>query len=273
MLPGVRFLFAAILISTSLLVFALGAAALLRATHEQFVSNPSWRSGPQEQVFAQASEPVRPVLAALRVEPMASGAEPSVRDQIPTIALPVTDAAPEQTAALAPEAALPAVEARASEPAPPEATTSSPTDEPTTPETTGQVSESKGSERKDSEPNGSEAKAEESKVTAETAPAASSAATSEPAQLEAPASTLSEADMAVARMAALNAPSVTAEQEPAANIKVDSGATEKKATKRRAHRAKKRRIVLRPPPPAQVQQTFDPFGRQPMATASTMRTR
>src|SRR4029077_8790210 len=45
MLPGFRFLFAAILLSTSILVFGLGAAALLRATHEQFVSNPAWRNG------------------------------------------------------------------------------------------------------------------------------------------------------------------------------------------------------------------------------------
>ena len=54
MLPGFRFLFAAILLSASILVFGLGAAALLRATHEEYVSNPSWRNGPQEQVFAQA---------------------------------------------------------------------------------------------------------------------------------------------------------------------------------------------------------------------------
>ncbi len=61
MLPGFRFLFAAILLSTSILVFGLGAAALLRASHEQYVSNPSWRNGPQEQMFAQAPEPAQPV--------------------------------------------------------------------------------------------------------------------------------------------------------------------------------------------------------------------
>ena len=72
MLPGFRFLFAAILLSVSILVFGLGAAALLRATHEQYVSNPSWRNGPQEQMFAQAPEPAQPVLAALRVEPAAA---------------------------------------------------------------------------------------------------------------------------------------------------------------------------------------------------------
>ena len=74
MLPGFRFLFAAILLSTSILVFGLGVAALLRASHEQYVSNPSWRNGPKEQVFAQAPEPTQPVLAVLRAEPI----EPAV---------------------------------------------------------------------------------------------------------------------------------------------------------------------------------------------------
>src|SRR3954449_13252010 len=97
MLPGFRFLFAAILLSASILVFGLGAAALLRASHEQYVSNPSWRNGPQEQVFAQAPEPTQPVLAVLRAEPeLAPEPAPSLRDQVPTIALPVSG--PEQMA-------------------------------------------------------------------------------------------------------------------------------------------------------------------------------
>src|SRR5690242_6775144 len=36
MLPGIRFLLAAILLSISIVVFGLGAAALLRAAHEDF---------------------------------------------------------------------------------------------------------------------------------------------------------------------------------------------------------------------------------------------
>ena len=40
MLPGFRFLFAAIVLSMSILVFGLGAAALLRAAHEEFAANP-----------------------------------------------------------------------------------------------------------------------------------------------------------------------------------------------------------------------------------------
>ena len=87
MLPGFRFLFAAILLSSSILVFGVGAAALLRATHEQAVGNPSWRTGPQEQAFAQAPTPV---LAVLRVEPMPAAAAPSLRDEVPTIGLPAS---------------------------------------------------------------------------------------------------------------------------------------------------------------------------------------
>jgi hypothetical protein len=67
MLPGFRFLVAAIVLSMSLLIFGLGAAALLRAAHEEFASNPSWRTAP-EVTFAQPAEPTTPVLAALHVE-------------------------------------------------------------------------------------------------------------------------------------------------------------------------------------------------------------
>jgi hypothetical protein len=52
----------------SLLIFGLGAAALLRAAHESFASNSSWRAAP-EVPFAQRPDTMMPVLAALRVEP------------------------------------------------------------------------------------------------------------------------------------------------------------------------------------------------------------
>ena len=54
MLPGFRFLFAAIVLSMSILVFGLGAAALLRAAHEQFASNPSWHAAPEATVAQQS---------------------------------------------------------------------------------------------------------------------------------------------------------------------------------------------------------------------------
>src|SRR5262249_44619384 len=57
MLPGIRFLFAAIALCVSVLIFGLGAAALLRAAHEQFATNSSWRAAP-EPTFAKTDAPV-----------------------------------------------------------------------------------------------------------------------------------------------------------------------------------------------------------------------
>lgn len=68
MLPGFRFLFTAIMLSMSLLVFGLGAASLLRAAHQVFAGNPSWLGAP-EMTFAHRGETNALVLAALRVDP------------------------------------------------------------------------------------------------------------------------------------------------------------------------------------------------------------
>ena len=80
MLPGFRFLFAAIALTMSILIFGLGAAALLRAAHEEFASVPSWRTAP-ETMFAQPSEASPAVLAMLRIEPRVD--EPKAPDTIP----------------------------------------------------------------------------------------------------------------------------------------------------------------------------------------------
>jgi hypothetical protein len=66
MLPGLRFLFAAIVLSIAMLVFGLGAAALLRAAHQEFASIPS-RRAPPETMFAQRSQ-AEPTLALVRIE-------------------------------------------------------------------------------------------------------------------------------------------------------------------------------------------------------------
>src|ERR1700709_1710440 len=92
MLPGFRFLFSAIVLSMSILIFGLGAAALLRAAHEEFASNPSWRSAPAT-MFAQPSEASGPVLALLRVEP------PSAEQPAPDKAAAAITADPEPMAA------------------------------------------------------------------------------------------------------------------------------------------------------------------------------
>jgi hypothetical protein len=68
MLPGFRFLFAAIILSMSILIFGLGAAALLRAAHEEFANLPSRRSTP-EPMFARRNDDQLPTLALLRIDP------------------------------------------------------------------------------------------------------------------------------------------------------------------------------------------------------------
>ncbi len=256
MLPGFRFLFAAILLSTSILVFGLGAAALLRATHQQYVNNPGWRNGPQEQMFAQAPEPAQPVLAVLRTEPdPPAETTPSLRDQVPTIALPLSE--PEQVAALTtetdvqPEAAAPLAEVPAIEAAKPEptATAAAPAsiDTLTPADTTAGIPE---------------------------AQPAAIASEPEPAD---PALAAAALDVASARLAALNA--ATAATDAPAKVKAESSKAEStksdsKATKRKA-KAKKRARVVRRPPPQQLQQQLDPFGQQQpaFATTTTARTR
>jgi hypothetical protein len=88
MLPGFRFLLAAIVLSMSILIFGLGAAALLRAAHEEVASVPTRRVMP-EPVFAQQVEPPAPTLALLRVEPAA----PEKAQDTPPAATPLPEPA------------------------------------------------------------------------------------------------------------------------------------------------------------------------------------
>src|SRR5438874_2557799 len=111
MLPGFRFLLAAILLSMSILVFGLGAAALLRAAHEEFAGNPAWHGTP-ETTFAQQREAARPILAMLRVE------TPLVEK--PAIEKPVAEKPSEDIPAPAAPAALPDADTTATNIAAPE---------------------------------------------------------------------------------------------------------------------------------------------------------
>lgn len=245
MLPGFRFLFAAILLSTSILVFGLGAAALLRASHEQYVSNPSWRNGPQEQVFAQAPEPAQPVLAALRAEPDVAEPTPSLRDQVPTIGLPASG--PEQVAAVTSETEVTEATTPTAEPARVETTTEAaapaPADTLTPADTTAFI------------------------------PEARPASTDKPASTEmTTAVALSAPDTSTAKVAALNDPATTAWKDPPAKAKADISTPDAKPTKRKA-KAKKRHRIVRRPPPQQLQQQLDPFGQPTFATTTTTRTR
>ena len=78
MLPGFRFLFTAIVLSMSVLIFGLGAAALLRAAHEEFANLPSRRATP-EPMFARLNDDPPPTLALLRIDPPV--AEQAVRSR------------------------------------------------------------------------------------------------------------------------------------------------------------------------------------------------
>jgi hypothetical protein len=98
MLPGFRFLFAAIVLSMSVLVFGLGAAALLRAAHETFASTPSWHTSP-ETTFARQGDASRPVLSMLRVDPPIAEKAP---DNAPAVTAPPVATAPAEPAATGP---------------------------------------------------------------------------------------------------------------------------------------------------------------------------
>jgi hypothetical protein len=108
MLPGFRFLFAAIMLSMSLMIFGLGAASLLRSAHEEFASNPSWRAAPEVK-FAQPSEATMPVLATLRLDVRQ---EPPPQEEASAV-----PAAPEVTAS--PQPAAEQVAATRAEPSSP----------------------------------------------------------------------------------------------------------------------------------------------------------
>lgn len=104
MLPGIRILFATFVLSASVLIFGLGAAALLRSAHEEFVGIPAWRAAQQPMV--PAIDTGRPSLALLRVEPPAPEKKQIVKPEAPkTVSIDapaITDAkqiAGEKTAA------------------------------------------------------------------------------------------------------------------------------------------------------------------------------
>lgn len=258
MLPGFRFLLAAILLSASVLVFGLGAASLLRASHEQYVSNPSWRNGPQEQVFAQAPEPAQPVLAALRVEPVAPIADqaaPAMQDlipsnqipsnQVPSIGLPAVETGPEQMAAVTLESnAQPEPQVAAL--APPAETA------PPVTEEAAKIEVASPAPADTLTPADTPASTATTTVT----PTVSAA---EVPRTATPALASRVSDIAAARVAALNdlAPAKTKAER----------ATQ--ASKPRAHKPKKRHRIVRRPPPQQPQQAFDPFGQQQQTLATT----
>jgi hypothetical protein len=254
MLPGFRFLFAATMLAISILVFGLGAAALLRAAHEQFAGNTAWHAAP-DATFAQQPETARPVLAMLRIDQQP--AQPKATVDLPA---PVAAAEPEQVAALGPEETLQPDSAQPDLPA----------------------SESPVAPAADEAGLATAAPADEPKVAASVnvPPAASEAAPAEIAQAEANGSSAppsAQADLISAKIAALDDSAQTIEPQRAkpASAAPDRSAIRKQLRARRAaHRRRLARLArLALARQMAQQQPFDLFGQpqplaQPMTTAA-----
>jgi cytoskeletal protein RodZ len=240
MLPGFRFLFAAIVLSMSILVFGLGAAALLRAAHEEFASTPTWHATP-ETIFAQQNEAARPVLALLRVD---APVEQKVSDN---------DTAP------AAQPTAPAV--IASVPAEPETSAASTPENSSLPEAVKpEIPVTETSPQVEAAPvQAAPASADETRIAA-VAASTDEAAPAAPEQVSVPNSP--EADAASMKIATLGGPPVII-GPPAVSANPDKSAVKKR---RQAQRAKaRRRIAQRARMTAQtVLQPADPFA-QPVA--------
>src|SRR6187402_1714381 len=84
MLPGFRFLVAAVVLCLSMLVFGFGATALLRSAREEFANLPVRRSAPQTAFASQQLTEAPPTLSMLRVEvPEIKAAAPAEPVAIP----------------------------------------------------------------------------------------------------------------------------------------------------------------------------------------------
>ena len=117
MLPGFRSLFVAVTLAISMLIFGLGAAALLRATHEEFASLPL---KPIPEVMFGSKEAEQPTLAVLQVDtpPAAEAATPeSNQADAQHTVTPLSDAQPETAADVPPATDAPSASADTDEPA------------------------------------------------------------------------------------------------------------------------------------------------------------
>jgi hypothetical protein len=258
MLPSFRFLFAAIVFSMSILVFGLGAAALLRTAHEEFSSNPSWHAT-AETTLPQQSEPKGPVLALLRVDPQPAEQEtpadvsPASVANEPAAIVPVA-AEGENIAALRPENSSQPESAQPEIPLP---------ESPAPSEIA---------------PAQAEAAAVETRIAAteEASPPANEPAPTSSEDTSQPA--VPEADAISAKIAALDPPTIAIEAKPppeVANTKTISTEPDKSVIKKRqqARRAAQRRKIAARVRAARqaAQQAANPFAQpftQPAAAQS-----
>jgi hypothetical protein len=223
MLPGFRFLFTAIVLSMSILIFGLGAAALLRAAHEEFANLPARRAPPQP-MFARQNDDQPPTLALLRVDtptenaPAAAAPETAIDVPAPASQAPVES---EKLAALTPaepaqaEAAKPEAPAREASAETPIATSSATATESPAPNAEVQIAAIA--------------------ATPEPAAATPPAASSEPASDIPPF----ESSIATTLIATLGGPAVIIEEKPA-NARPDHSVGRQRAVQR----ARERRRVI-----------------------------
>ncbi len=278
MLPGFRFLFAATFLTLSILVFGLGAAALLRAAHEQFATNPSWHAAP-EATFVQQVEPARPLLAMLRVgtpaaDQKASGDTPGAT--VPAIAAPAEPTPAEPAATVQPPAEP--TEIAALKPEPPTAKSDMPAPESPAPASpaaaapgdapaSGAPQQVATSASSDNAQLASTDRAMPEPASPPANEAVPAAADVNAAASPATAAAAPETDIASTKTAALDNPSAAVEMKPlenATSAKPDPSEVKKQLRARRA--AYRRRMAARAARLArlaaelQQQQAADPFG-------------
>ena len=250
MLPGFRFLFAAIVLSMSVLIFGLGAAALLRAAHEQFAHMPS-RRAPPEPVFARQNEAPMPTLALLRVEP-------EVAEKVPDNVIPATVTLAPETVRSTPESVTPAMQVPAAEP---EKLAALKVEEPAPAEPIKSeipaAAATPALQAPPAETRIANAEVNLAAIAETTTPPASAAAS---AVAEAPSL---EANIAALKIATLGGPAVTIEQTVLAKP-ADAKPSRSSINRKRAQRAKeRRRIAARRAAllarQAAAQQQIDPF--------------
>lgn len=256
MLPGFRFLFAAVILSMSVLIFGLGAAALLRAAHEEFASMPS-RRAPAEQVFARQNDAPPPTLALLRFEPPAPD-KPFAPDK-PLDNFPATAASTVAPAGQTPDAAPAEPEKLAAlkpaEPMPVEtAKPDIPASETTVP-TAAVTAEAEASVAK-----------EEMKVAAIAETPAPSIGTAPVAAVPTADAPSIESNLAATRIATLGGPAVIIDEKTSAST-TDAKPGRSSVRKRSAERARERRRIaarrakLARQAAAAQQQQASPFGQ------------
>jgi hypothetical protein len=268
MLPGFRFLFAAIVLSLSLLIFGLGAAALLRAAHEQFASVPS-RRAPPELVFSRQDDPP-PTLALLRVEPEVRENAPVVAEHAPVVTEKVPDNVTGTTILETVAPAVPAPEQAAA--AAPEKLAALKTEEPAPAETMKpEIPAAETTPAQATAPETPTAREEEVKVAAiaETPPPVSVVASpaAEPAPEPVAEAPSLAGNLAATKIATLGGPAVTIEQT--VTVKASSATPKKRSIKRKqVQRTKERRRAAAArraqlARQAAAQQSADPFAPTP----------